>query len=244
MGVIVEFNGLTGCGKSTLTKEFLRSLENENIYCEATEAGGQWNTNLVRYTHKNFRLKYISFDWLIASVYYGFLMMIVFVFSRTQSRARRIRYLKKSLQLWLSYRIFEKEVGEGEGKNHCMLLIDEGIICSLASLIHTSTYSKRVVKKITHCLLCYKQLLIVNFEVDFEWSYQNIRNRKKGGRFDRMSDDELSDALGSKKELFSYIQSSVQTSGLDCILIKSKGNIHDNAIMLREKVNERINKKN
>lgn len=242
MGVIVEFNGLTGCGKSTLTKEFLHSLEDENIYCEATEAGGQWNTNLVKYAHKNFRLKYISFDWLIASVYYGILMILVFSFSENQEKWKKNRYFKKSLQLWLSYRIFEKEMDEGE--NNCILLIDEGILCSLASLIHTSTYSKKVVKKITHCLLCYKHLLIVNFEVDFEWSYQNIRNRKKGGRFDGMSDDVLSDALRSKEELFSYIQSSVQLVGLDYILIKSKGNVHDNAIMLREKVNERINKKN
>ena len=241
MGVIVEFNGLTGCGKSTLTKEFLRSLENENIYCESTDAseGVNWNLHLVKCTHKNFSLKYVSFDWLIISIYYGFLLLIMFVFSRTQSRDRRIRYLKKSLQLWLSYRIFEKEMGGG--KNNCILLIDEGIICSLASLIHTSTYSKKVVKKIIHCLSCYKRMLIVNFEIDFEWSYQNIRNRKKGGRFDRMSDDELSGALRSKEELFSYIQSSVQTVGLDYILIKSKGNVHDNAIMLWEKVHERIN---
>ena len=125
-----------------------------------------------------------------------------------------------------------------------MLLVDEGIICSLASLIHTSAYSKMIVKEIVASLANYKKILIVNFEVDLYWCSQNIKNRMGTSRFDKMTDVELFEALKIKEQLFVFLQSLVQRIGLDSLFILSGQNVYDNMLKLKENIYERISKEN
>lgn len=237
MGVIVEFNGLTGCGKTTLRKDFLDILGDDGqIYYETIEAGKSVRLNLNKYAYKNFSIRHLSLGWLVATVRYVFLWFMALVMSNNQSLSRKKRYLKKGLLLWIVYRIFEKDC-----EDRSLLLVDEGIICSLASLIHTGRYSNLICKDIVRSLAYYKNAIIVNFEVDFDWSYHNIRNRKANSRFDKMSEEDLAAALKCKAELFLFLQELTTLCGLNILSIQSQKNRSDNANMLREKINERVN---
>lgn len=234
MGNILEFNGLGGSGKSTVMREVVNDLEKEGLYFELSQGGSL--EQIKKYSYANFKLKYIDFTWFITSVYFTLLVMVTFIYSNNQSLKRRIRYLKMILQLWLIYRVFEKS-----DNANCFLLVDEGIIEGFASLIWTGRYSKNLVKRAAKCITVYSNILIVNFEMDYEWSFQNIRKRNSRSRLDKLPDDELEIALRHKEELLLWIRAVIVRTSISSISVMSRENILHNARIIKEKVHERIN---
>lgn len=190
---IIEFNGLPGTGKTTITRLLQQKLNDSE-----------------QETHLSyFRIKYY-FRWFLPIFlprYWGMICNIN-SYSRQYPERRKMIIRMAYVNYLKMYRNFISDKKKGD------LLIDQGLIQALISL----SYKDKLLKTRNLDQLLKKSkldklpIVFVNCDVDTKISAERIRSRpyRSGWRIENLNDTELLNTLSIQAENFAFIRSYIK----------------------------------
>lgn len=195
--MIIEFCGLPGSGKSTVALELADELDSmKKPYLLSN--GGEINIStltLIRDAHL------IKNGFFFRTIKFLLALFRLYVRVDKQEENRKERYTKKAIRFWFLYIAYEKK--------DKIVLLDEGMLCAIASLIHVSQIDFEITKDIIFALKDFSNYLIIRFSDDSLTCEKRIKHRKGKCRFDTMEHNKLIMTLRKKSELLDYMYSMV-----------------------------------
>jgi hypothetical protein len=206
--VIIEFNGLPGCGKSTtatLLMERLKLMGYEVGYFEDLQ-----NCKYSNRRMKNIKLVLNSLKPPYIKVIYNLLKVWL---NLKPFKFSRINYIKLVYNFYFIY--FSKEVT----KRYDFIICDQGLIQGILSIMHTdiikdNSYIQELVDSILYNL---KDIYWVNCNVNYRTAKERIRSRGlTQGRLDFINDDNrLFSALLKQELALDLIRKEAEDIGLE-----------------------------
>jgi len=217
----IEFNGLPGCGKTTISGELYNLMGAHGMppvyYNDVREKfpEGIWK----RILHIIFKLRLRE----IADLY-----KISLCFDKISFKERWIRILYVE-QIAYNYRKFQADTR--------ICIADQGLIQGIISIgyIHDfrslASKSDFVHRTFEFLRPYYDEILFVSTQIDVKDSYTRLRGRKNNfGRFDKVSDDDLLQLnLKKQEEIFRLIWESCITKGIYAVTINGNDSPKNNA---------------
>ena len=167
---IVEFNGTPGCGKTTIVKSL----------AERVDCG-------VKYDHYRSRISRNVYSMLMNPRYYSLSKRVCQYANLYPQKHELSRCLLPAFFL-RKYRFFL------EDDSVHLLLVDQGFVQSIISLVHTNKMieSELLDDIVEHSGLDELPILMVNCECEAEVSVERIKGRvNNGARVHAMSDDDM-----------------------------------------------------
>lgn len=197
MAKIIEFNGLPGCGKTTLCDEIIRQSPEKKISY----------INSVSYEIKKipFFLRVVNFP------YKACLMVLCMYFTTPLLPIREIRIYKNTLMFVIKYRFAQLM------NQYDFLLEDHGLIQCIVSFFYRreklfKPFHSRLIKRL-YMEIGPSTIFFCDISVQTALKRMNIRNRN-AGRIDRIKDDsEKLSALNNQKFFFAEIINKLDLSG-------------------------------
>lgn len=198
--LIIEFMGLPGCGKTTISKELVVNLRAKGYKVQLlSEFQSRFFFNLV--TKLFHSLRYGSFQYRLKVKKYIKNQAI------KNSSEGRLRY---TLYIMSFYKRFLLE------KSECsILLVDQGLFQSVTSLNHGNAQleTNGLAGVINEWKEIKNHLIVLNCNIDVAQSAKRIISRNESnGRFDKMSEDKLIGQLGLQlliqEQLWDFMNSS------------------------------------
>lgn len=216
--MVIEFNGLPGTGKTTVSHVLGQLLEASGIRCAYT------------YELQESKLKrYFSYLY-DGSIVVAYLVKKIIddIKPERPERNKMIFLVVKYYRMYLNY----KKLCENE-----ILIIDQGIVQALISIAYNDhiTSSKGVENLFRYLKKKKITFLCVNCNTDSLLSFERIKKRnQKGGRLDVLDGQELVQILDLQKENFEMIRECIyKINGRDTsINIDTNNEPHINAEIL------------
>lgn len=185
---IIEFNGLSGCGKTTLSKAVEESLSGCKILTRSVFSTHR--KKILNSSHLQFLLDFLNLKNLKINI-----LITLFAFSYKVNKAR----IERILAFVIFTAELNKRIKENEG---CYLILDQGILNLLASIPHEYYLKENYIfKKLMKDLQKrYSNMLFIDCNLQKRDVRQRIRKRnKKDHNFDSLPDDLLDTMLDIKK---------------------------------------------
>lgn len=208
--IIVEFNGLPGCGKTTIKNQLSIYLSKANIRFE------EFNC---------FKIKSI-FPYLlnIKVIKLYFLLRHYSISTRGAIDNRHIKYV---LFFYILYTHYNRKDG--------ILLVDQGIIQSLLSISHMSVIKGTTyLSKILNFTESIKGFVVINCKNDAEVSFDRIKGRELNGcRLENFEDAKLYKALKTQKDNLEVIRNGIPMS-ISSLELNTLNTIENNARQIYE----------
>lgn len=200
--LLIEFNGLPGSGKSTVSKQICNLLKETDNSCLFTELG---STSYIQRVLNILRFNPIEIWHLyrICKLNYGRIDRTLF---------SRIIY---SEQILGKYRRLKRKDG------YCV--VDQGIVQTILSIFYISEVSNwdKIDNHIISIITKYiDNTIFVNSVIDINTSLGRIRSRKegRGTRYDKItSDEELYSALEHQLVTINHVRDLLKK--IDCIVM-------------------------
>lgn len=199
--VVFEFNGVPGCGKTTVSKEVIKKLKASNFIVSEPRNffNGEKNLKKIMILLSIFKIENLKV------LYYLF----VFSLNIKPLEFARIKHIK--LAYFYYYYIKRMQVKSYE---YDFIVLDQGIIQAIVSILKNdkvTNYTKlyKLLDTIFEGIQC---VYTVNCEVDSYIARNRIRGREpqKGGRLDYISDDdELLSTLSVENKYFKIIREHI-----------------------------------
>lgn len=216
---IIEFNGLPGSGKSTITSKLKLIAEQNKWKVEDSSCFKKFGTSpyMVFLNHKCLAL----------------LPLLIRLKGLRIYNKKEIGQIIRFLNYVRSYECFIKMQPKS-----AVLLQDEGIIQALVSILFVDPIDGKynVIRKIFNRLKGYGiNWYQVNLDNDAQLSYERIIKRGTNlGRMDLMNEKELKASLNIQKETFSFIRNVVSDSGIATSImnVDTCGNAEQNASII------------
>lgn len=189
--IILEFNGVPGCGKTT-TANLLKN-ELSKIGYKVGELNELFHCNKIV---KNLK---ICISIIHMNNVFFLMNLIKFVFSVKPMNLSRLKYIKIAY-----YNYYMINYSKAKQNNYDFLILDQGLIQSLISISHSDNiynkkYLDKILMNITYKLdnICY-----INCDINNEESVLRIKARGLSqGRLDNIKDfDQLIDTLNKQNE--------------------------------------------
>lgn len=183
---IIEFNGLPGCGKSTLCDEIISDFNEKNIISlrDVINYNSSNSTkNFINLMKILFNYKLILFNLAVLkfSLSYGFdFNRLIFAARLIKLNGNLYYYSKKNPNL--------------------IAILDEGYIQYITSIPHTIELNiSDDLKKMIKYIRSKHSFKFIHCEIDEETNYLRLFNRDNvARRFDSLSESELSETLMMK----------------------------------------------
>lgn len=195
--VLVDINGLPGCGKTTLVEKVVARLEEANLSVYTIE-------DVYFHGEKTRVSKYVTILRALGSpgsrranlLAYQLFSCFPFSFSRL---AYTLRLIKFHYQLRKVYK----------SKDCDIIILEEGITQYTASIPHVDRlHDKKVLRSLLLSMLsAFQYVVVVNCLSDVETSLNRISTRGfKNGRFDHMNERERFEGLKIHYEFFEIMR--------------------------------------
>jgi nucleoside-triphosphatase THEP1 len=214
---LIEFNGLPGCGKTTIVESMFKMFNDNNIKALGIKEVYFWGENqektrVITMFKALFSLKYIKVN----------LIGIQF-FSCYKFKISRIKYLLRLIKL--NYQI-DRVL---KNKSCDLIILEEGILQYIASISHVDLENdKEILEKLLAMVLKrFEKLLIVNCNLDYESLIHRIKHRNQvGHRFDSMDENILLESLKLNLENIEKIREICK--GNNCIELMMNESLSNN----------------
>jgi len=192
--IIIEFNGLPGCGKSTISKQLKKELEDlgHDVYL----------TYKRKYTPHNIY-------WILLNPKYWKIVFFTIRYSRLFIKRRPLIRLVQIAGFIRKYNHFISDNQKG------IMIIDQGIIQSIISLAHEDKLieSTRLTRLIKVSGINTMPLHLINCHINPDVAESRMVNRPyNGARIGRLSKEERSKAIEIQKQNLSFIRNQIRTS--------------------------------
>lgn len=223
--IIVEFNGLPGTGKSTITKELAKLLLENNIECR------------YEYYRNYFQRFRVS---ALGSISCLRLRNIIHRYADSVGVRRDKNRDYIIMQLYRMYKDFLNTKG-------MILLKDQGLIQSLLSISHLNTIDNNQIIRDIPLFLRNNNVyfLRVDCQSDLKVTKNRIINRPtQNARLDNISEKKLLDALKTQNDNLNAILSSFDETNYDdkmVIHINTENTPEENAEKILEQIKYIIN---
>ncbi|QRN85500.1 AAA family ATPase [Clostridia bacterium] len=178
--ILVEFNGLPGCGKTTIANELLEELRSLG-YAVAT------HKELLHHRVKVKKLDLFK-SLLDARNRKFFNASLLLCFSTRPFKLGRIQYARNAYVYYYTVHICRKE-----RKEYDFIICDQGLLQVILSIIHMDKINKpkTVQKMLEDAFAGLGTVILVNCKVKIDTAKERIRLRKlKCGRLDYITEDE------------------------------------------------------
>lgn len=175
--IILDFNGLPGCGKSTYAKEVYDRLRSENVKCEFFNDNEYLETAQRNKKKIKFYIRILRFKNLI----YAFKLLFKFRYKEKDFK-RRIK-LKDRIWKWIRIIILIDKIHFINKKEDIdVLIIDQGIVQDFTDYVLDKCISEEKISSYSNKYMkLNKKIILVNLEIEEAISINRIkkRNRKK-----------------------------------------------------------------
>lgn len=196
--MILDFNGIPGCGKSTISKELVRYLSNLNYDVIFLQ------DKIVKLSKCKMLIPFMFLSEIfhgvgpVLSAYYGFYKSLPLKNRKTKHMT--LAAIKNAV---LAYRTIRKN-------RMSYIITDQCIIQNIVSCFYDQTIKdeKKVEKLLNVIDTKFKGLVLVNIDIDINIAQIRIKDRKTvGGRLDLLKGNQLHSMLLKQTDLFNIIRS-------------------------------------
>lgn len=220
--MIIEFNGLSGIGKTTI----------------AHELGALYISKGFE-VHYYFRMKESRakryLEYLLDGSFYLWVLGCIFATRSIRPRDRkRKKYVMNIVAFYRMYRVFQKERPEA------ILIIDQGILQAISSIAHMDEIHDSAMLRQLFAFLNRRGIhfVSVNCQNDPMLSFERIRVRNSVGRWESYSDTKLEDGLRRQIESFSLIRECARDMlEIDELTVNTALPASDNASVVFDYIN-------
>ncbi|MDW0116278.1 hypothetical protein QTL97_04985 [Sporosarcina thermotolerans] len=228
--LIIEFNGLPGSGKSTLSNRLLNKLQIMGIKAEQSDYFIN-SLNAGKYTKY---LRLFKYGGVKVPIY-----LLSFLISIKPISIARIKYIKS---IYLFYLIYKKYSINGD---YDAIVVDQGIIQAIVSSVYLDKMDAGKLAELLNKLnLKELNYLVVDCISDELMSSKRINSRKlEQGRFDFMEIDCLRKNLEIQSSIFAEVRSCLNIKDIDRVGLDMRTPINTNTNILYEIVIKRISNK-
>lgn len=191
--LIIEFNGLPGCGKSTISRQLKKELEDLGYD--------------VCFTYKR-KFTPHNIYWILLNPKYWKIVFITIRYSCLFNKRRPFVRLVQMASFIRKYNNFISDNQQG------IMIIDQGIIQSIISLAHKDRLieSPRLTQLIKVSKINAMPLLLINCHINPDVADTRMINRPfDGTRIGRLCKEERGRAIETQKLNLSFIRNQTRT---------------------------------
>lgn len=221
--MLIEFNGLPGSGKTTITHEIIDLLSNNGYQAIDLQQ------TIREVSKKRFKVFLITLLGLFRGgikLFFLYRKCLRLVKNKAKGSSKIIFNSLKNYSICIH--LFRKS------KEH-LIVSDQFIIQSIVSLFYTSmpNRTEAIQSIVDYEEKCFCSCIFVDVKIDFCGAAERIKQRKTdGGRFDKLNEQELLDTIEKQKGLFELIRNNIQRE--NCITVDSSFPARDNALLILE----------
>ena len=192
--IIIEFNGLPGCGKSTICRQLKKNLEDSGH-------------NVFLTYERKFTLH--NLYWILLNPkYWGIILKTL----RYANLFKKQRSLFRILHLASFVRMYSHFISDNQKG---ILIIDQGILQSIISLAHTDRLidSRRLTQLIKASGLDSSHFYLINCQINPEIADTRMLSRPlNGARIGRLSREQRCKALETQIYNLSFIHNQISNT--------------------------------
>lgn len=202
--IVIDFNGMPGCGKSTIAKELYNNLVNVgkvNYYCNPLSGKKPWKKIGFFFYYLFTGMGDAASRKLLAH-----LVKLEYHLMKKNGR-KGLRSLEHFLKVYLIYRYYKEQ----RSKNCSILIIDQGVTQELMSGILVYQYDKEKIKAFFDQLDIFTDWMLVEVELELESNLKRLSMRKEGkSRLDHVSQEETERMVQCYSEGLTCVRTSYQ----------------------------------
>ncbi|PKM61471.1 MAG: hypothetical protein CVU99_03215 [Firmicutes bacterium HGW-Firmicutes-4] len=223
--ILLEFNGVPGSGKTTLSNSVIANLNGIDypVY--------SYHKIIKKPTRKNLKL---LFKYLIhvkcSSFRMGCLGMLYLLTNKKFNRENWLRIVS----IIILYDFYQKKSMENSDE---VILVDQGIIQQIVSISYeTELISDRFVKKIIARLKKKNlHLYIINVDLDVTESFDRLNLRVGNvSRIQNMNRKKGIETLKIQQNNFDIIREIIRKTGMDSIDINTQVSVDENVLIIKD----------
>ncbi|AMC92688.1 hypothetical protein AOC36_01380 [Erysipelothrix larvae] len=223
--ILIEFNGLPGCGKTTIVNELENLMEKEGVHFLNLK-----DVYFYKEKHRISKIITVTFAAFSRKQRTQNIKIMKYLFLFDVSKERVLYALRLIKLLYQVRRVKDKGCGE-------VMILEEGILQYTASISHVDTINNQnLLSSLIESMIGYVDSIIcVNCNLDYSDIVKRIRQRNDlQRRFDSMDDDQLIEGLVQNMKCFNIMRRSYQKIG-ESIDIDTIGSPIENSRKIQEK---------
>lgn len=223
--VFLEFNGIPGSGKTTLSNSVIENQDGMDFTVES------YQQVIEKPSRKNLKqlVKYLI-HVKPSSFRMGCLGMMYLLTNRKFNRKNWFRIVA----IIILYDFYQKKSIE---KSEEVILVDQGIVQQIISISYeTELLSDRFVKKMIACLKKKDlNLYIINVDLDVTESFDRLNLRVGNiSRIQKMNREQGIKTLKTQQKNFDIIREIITKTGIDSVDINTHECIEENVLILKD----------
>ncbi|MDZ5723942.1 hypothetical protein ACIZ62_10580 [Acetobacterium carbinolicum] len=221
--VFLEFNGIPGSGKTTLSDRVIENMKGVSYTVES------YHQLIEKPTRNNLkRLVRYLFSIKLSSFKIGYLALMYLITNKKLNHENGLRVIS----LIVLFDFYQKKSLANDEE---VILVDQGMVQQMVSMLFESELiAEKYVKK----LIRYTQkkdmgIFIVNIDLDINESFERLTRREGNiSRIQKLKKDTAMHTLIMQQNNFNKIRKIIRELDLESITVNTQGSIETNVLLL------------
>lgn len=221
--VFLEFNGIPGSGKTTLSDRVIENMKGVSYTVES------YHQLIEKPTRNNLkRLVRYLFSIKLSSFKIGYLALMYLITNKKLNHENGLRVIS----LIVLFDFYQKKSLANDEE---VILVDQGMVQQMVSMLFESELiAEKYVKK----LIRYTQkkdmgIFIVNIDLDINESFERLTRREGNiSRIQKLKKDTAMHTLIMLQNNFNKIRKIIRELDLESITVNTQGSIETNVLLL------------
>lgn len=221
--VFLEFNGIPGSGKTTLSDRVIENMKGVSYTVES------YHQLIEKPTRNNLkRLVRYLFSIKLSSFKIGYLALMYLITNKKLNHENGLRVIS----LIVLFDFYQKKSLANDEE---VILVDQGMVQQMVSMLFESELiAEKYVKK----LIRYTQkkdmgIIIVNIDLDINESFERLTKREGNiSRIQKLKKDTAMHTLIMQQNNFNKIRKIIRELDLESITVNTQGSIETNVLLL------------
>lgn len=221
--VFLEFNGIPGSGKTTLSDRVIENMKGASYTVES------YHQLIKKPTRNNLkRLVRYLFSIKLSSFKIGYLALMYLITNKKFNHENGLRVIS----LIVLFNFYQKKSLANDEE---VILVDQGLVQQMVSMLFESELiAEKYVKK----LIRYTQkkdmgIFIVNIDLDINESFERLTKREGNiSRIQKLKKDTAMHTLIMQQNNFNKIRKIIRELDLESIAVNTQGSIETNVLLL------------
>jgi len=221
--VFLEFNGIPGSGKTTLSDRVIENMKGASYTVES------YHQLIKKPTRNNLkRLVRYLFSIKLSSFKIGYLALMYLITNKKLNHENGLRVIS----LIVLFDFYQKKSLANDEE---VILVDQGMVQQMVSMLFESELiAEKYVKK----LIRYTQkkdmgIFIVNIDLDINESFERLTRREGNiSRIQKLKKDTAMHTLIMQQNNFNKIRKIIRELDLESITVNTQGSIETNVLLL------------
>jgi hypothetical protein len=221
--VFLEFNGIPGSGKTTLSDRVIENMKGASYTVES------YHQLIKKPTRNNLkRLVRYLFSIKLSSLKIGYLALMYLITNKKFNHENGLRVIS----LIVLFNFYQKKSLANDEE---VILVDQGMVQQMVSMLFESELiAEKYVKK----LIRYTQkkdmgIIIVNIDLDINESFERLTKREGNiSRIQKLKKDTAMLTLIMQQNNFNKIRKIIRELDLESITVNTQGSIETNVLLL------------